>query len=172
MVISINHLDGSCLHTVNADGKDLYHGKRVGTLFDFKELRQSQLKIREKEFQALITETFEKNSLLEKALFPEWVKLDKDRVIACGHSFGGITALSTASIDTRIKATLSMDPWMFPVTEQVDNGTLKLKVPVCTVNSSEFKRIALYDNNEYTTKMIENAETEHKDGYILDKVYH
>ena len=28
IVFSLNHLDGSCLHTVDKDGKDKYHGVR------------------------------------------------------------------------------------------------------------------------------------------------
>jgi len=37
-----------------------------------------------------------------------------DKLIIGGHSFGGITAISTTHKDPRIKACLSMDPWFYP----------------------------------------------------------
>jgi len=54
MVFAICHQDGSCLHTVNAKGKDMYHGPWKD--LEILELRKQQLPIREHELLALIDE--------------------------------------------------------------------------------------------------------------------
>lgn len=55
LVFGIDHLDGSCLHTVNAAGEDVYHGVRIYELEE-RPLREKQLKRREEEITALIEE--------------------------------------------------------------------------------------------------------------------
>ena len=36
------------------------------------------------------------------------------RLVIAGHSFGGITAMSVAAKDRRIKAVATLDPWLWP----------------------------------------------------------
>ena len=52
--------------------------------------------------------------------FPEWVEFDTSKIVVCGHSFGGITALLTAHQDPRISACLTLDPWTYPVLDILD----------------------------------------------------
>lgn len=37
-----------------------------------------------------------------------------------GHSFGGATALRVGNTDTRVKAVLTHDPWLYPITPDLD----------------------------------------------------
>lgn len=48
-----------------------------------------------------------------------------------GHSFGGITSMAVASEDERIKACLTLDPWFFPITDELHS--LDIKVPLQTL---------------------------------------
>ena len=61
IVFGICHQDGSCLHTVKADGKDMYHGPRTASDNSL-ELRGGQLKVREQEVIELIDEVCYKSS--------------------------------------------------------------------------------------------------------------
>lgn len=49
--------------------------------------------------------------------FPDGVKLDLDKLIVGGHSFGGITCLDTVKKDGRFKGCLTLDPCVFPEDE-------------------------------------------------------
>ena len=37
-----------------------------------------------------------------------------------GHSLGGATALRAGNTDPRIKAVLTHDPWLYPITPDLD----------------------------------------------------
>jgi len=47
LVFGIFHQDGSCMHTVTRDGKDLYHGPRNYNIEDQYDKKSKELKIRE-----------------------------------------------------------------------------------------------------------------------------
>ena len=53
------------------------------------------------------------------------VKLDLKKLTVIGHSFGGMTAIGAAMIDSRIKACCAMDPWFY--TYQDESQTISLK---------------------------------------------
>lgn len=120
--------------------------------------------------RGLITETL--SDLHELTQFPEWVKVDKDRVITCGHSFGGITVLSTAFEDTRVKATLTMDPWTFVKNDDIMSGAFRLDIPHCAINSRDFKRLCHFEVNDYISHFFMNSTSLHKESYILDRITH
>ena len=43
-----------------------------------------------------------------------------DKLVAGGHSFGGLTAITAARNDARIKVCLPMDPWFFPYKNDIE----------------------------------------------------
>lgn len=61
-------------------------------------------------------------------------RLDMAKIYMMGHSFGGCTALLTASRNELIKGVICMDPWMFPVSK------LKFSVnqPVLLIHNETF----------------------------------
>ena len=61
-----------------------------------------------------------------------------DKIVAMGHSFGGITAVNTARKDGRIKAILAYDPWMYLAHNECSLGMLKLERPLFTVMTEDF----------------------------------
>jgi hypothetical protein len=56
-----------------------------------------------------------------------------------GHSFGGSTALLAASKDDRLCGCIALDPWMFPVAEEMFELTAK---PVLVINTELFVNAA------------------------------
>merc|ERR1711934_798171 len=56
-----------------------------------------------------------------------------------GHSFGGSSVILAASQDPRVKAVLTLDPWMFPASEQ----EFSITTPTTVINSGKF----LNENN-------------------------
>lgn len=63
----------------------------------------------------MIDEILEPDFCTIKLNFPQGVKIDENKIIVNGHSFGGITSNATAIEDERVKVSLSLDPWFFPV---------------------------------------------------------
>lgn len=47
--------------------------------------------------------------------FPEGVTLDMDKLMVCGHSFGGVASIATAQCDDRVKVCLALDPWLMTI---------------------------------------------------------
>jgi hypothetical protein len=48
------------------------------------------------------------------------------KLIVGGHSFGGLTAISVAEKDNRVKAVFTFDPWIWARNDDIENGKLKL----------------------------------------------
>jgi pimeloyl-ACP methyl ester carboxylesterase len=94
------------------------------------------------------------SSLLDQLQLPEWAQFDLDKVTVSGHSFGGITSLRTAYEDKRVKAALTIDPWMFVHNEETMQGTFKIDVPHLAVISFDYHRLSGYDINRYISKFF------------------
>ena len=45
-----------------------------------------------------------------------------------GHSFGGATSLLVGNSDPRIKAVLTHDPWLFPISPDLDCEAFKNEI--------------------------------------------
>lgn len=56
-------------------------------------------------------------------------KLDTAKLVACGHSFGGITSLMTQMEDPRVKGAIGLDPWFFPVYKELNSGRVGIQDP-------------------------------------------
>ena len=81
--------------------------------------------------QTLIDELFDQDSLevilKVKLRFGSGVKLDLNKLIVCGHSFGGMTAIETAMLEPyRVKMCLTMDPWLYCRNQAIINKTYTL----------------------------------------------
>ena len=59
----------------------------------------------------LIDEILEPNFLNKTLGFPKTAKIDSDKLILAGHSFGASSSLFTGAFDDRIKALLLTDNW-------------------------------------------------------------
>uniref|UniRef100_A0A8C3WLX2 Platelet-activating factor acetylhydrolase n=1 Tax=Catagonus wagneri TaxID=51154 RepID=A0A8C3WLX2_9CETA len=62
--------------------------------------------------------------------------IDKDKIAAIGHSFGGATVLQTLSEDRRFKCGVALDAWMFPVGDDVSS---RIPQPLFFINSERFQ---------------------------------
>ena len=63
------------------------------------------------------------------------MKIDTNKLTIMGHSFGGATAIKTSQLDSRIKAIVAYDPWMFPLDKEIQEGSLKLNSNLFTIVS-------------------------------------
>jgi len=64
-------------------------------------------------------------------------RLDLKDVALIGHSFGGATSLLTLSRDHRFNMGVLMDPWMFPIRDEV--LTPQVKQPLLFINTESFR---------------------------------
>ena len=85
-----------------------------------KQLRQKQLGIRVSEITALVEELKELSPEFHMDIFGPFcpnIKVNMEELVLSGHSFGGITAVTTASTLPELlrpKAVVAYDPWFFP----------------------------------------------------------
>ena len=63
--------------------------------------------------------------------------IDKCRVYATGHSFGACTVMTTCSQDSRFKACIALDPWMFPLPD--NDEWVDRPFPLLVINSYTFQ---------------------------------
>lgn len=83
--------------------------------------------------------------------------LDRSKVAIIGHSFGGATVIQTLSEDQRFRCGIALDPWMFPVGEDVHS---KIPQPLFFINSEYFqsandtKKIEKFYQPQKERKMI------------------
>ena len=76
---------------------------------------------------------------MQQAGFPEGVTLYLDKLIMSGHSFGGMTAIETSLNEPeRIKACLTLDPWLYCRFADILTHRYPLKQPLIAVSSEEF----------------------------------
>jgi hypothetical protein len=61
--------------------------------------------------------------------------LDLDKIILMGHSMGAASCLVAGDADTRFKALVCLDTWMYPIHKE----RLTLKQPVIFINSEKFQ---------------------------------
>ena len=58
----------------------------------------------------------------------------KKNLFVAGHSFGGSSVMLASSQDSRVKAVLALDPWMYPLSQ----SRFKLDKPTLVINTEKF----------------------------------
>ena len=53
--------------------------------------------------------------------------MDTGRLVVGGHSFGGLTALSVADRDPRVKAVFTFDPWVWAKNDDINRNNMLVK---------------------------------------------
>lgn len=66
-------------------------------------------------------------------------KVDASRALLAGHSFGGAAALLGLARDPRFAAGVALDPWMFPLKEEVGRLAGRVRRPVLFVLAESFQ---------------------------------
>ena len=109
LVFLMDHKDESSSYYETSDGKGYYYNNKL-VAHDM-EHRNAQLKIRQEELTALLDEICQADFPQKKLGFD--AKIDTHAIVIGGHSFGAMTAVHVAQNDKRIKACITMDPWLF-----------------------------------------------------------
>ena len=108
----------------------------------------------------------------EKLSFPEWFKVDTQRIAVAGHSFGGITAAGVTYLDKRVKACLTFDPWYFIYEKDILQGKFKLNVPLIMVNSEHFGDGYKFECWRCIKEIGKNSTSMHNESFIMKDFYH
>ena len=138
--------------------------------------RQAQLSQREGEVTELIDTICKPDFLSQNFGFDSEVSLDVYKLVLGGHSFGGMTALSVAENDTRVKFVFTLDPWIWARQLDMDSGALKLKLPSCHIITSGFspviKQYWKFDTLERMKTFISKSEIQDHQFVILKDTNH
>jgi len=106
-----------------------------------KELRRSQVDQRVDELHSLVNDLAQPSPKLHQKIFgtASGAQMDIKELVVTGHSFGGITALITASrLGSDCRACCVMDPWLYAYAEEFNEGKITLSCPVQVINSEYF----------------------------------
>lgn len=169
IVFSLDHCDGSSYYSQKKNG-DEFMWKAQGD-FTEKRLYVDRLAVRRREVTDLIDDLYKPDFLQKTLGFPEGVELDLDKLILGGHSFGGCTAIVIANKDPRVKVLYGLDPWLWPIREDLDNGSIHLKIPQHYIITDEFERRCReyfsYSTSTFAKKSIKKSGHENEGEVII-----
>lgn len=135
IVFTIDHSDGTATYYKSKCGTKSAYYDNTKKLYDF-EHRREQISHRVQEVRSLIDEIFSKD-FPSKIGMPD-VRIDTDKLIIGGHSFGGMTAIHTAKDDPRVKVCGTLDPFLYSHHKEMLEGTFKLPVPSISISTEHF----------------------------------
>ena len=115
MVFVLDHHDGSCCYTENATGYQTWTFDNKAPHMESADL-SNKVNIRRDEVITLIDCISKPDFLQNGLLFSSEAKLDLDKLVMSGHSFGGSTSINVANSDPRIKCMFTQDAWLRPLT--------------------------------------------------------
>jgi len=73
-------------------------------------------------------------------------RLDMSKLSVVGHSFGAATSITACQQDERFKACVAHDAWLFPLSESVATGALR--VPTLFLNADTFEMLWPEEGNK------------------------
>ena len=76
--------------------------------------------------------------MLDAIGFQQHIRIELNRLILGGHSFGGMTAISHASRDMRVRAVFALDPWLYVYNGDIFKLQMKVDVPIICVSTELF----------------------------------
>lgn len=80
----------------------------------------TRLGIRQKELNNLIEEL----KIITKNQLGDDVIIDMNQLTVAGHGLGATTAIALSSKDDRVKKVITLDPWLTPIKDEVENQTI------------------------------------------------
>ncbi|RXG58800.1 Platelet-activating factor acetylhydrolase [Armadillidium vulgare] len=110
-------------------------------------LRHEQVEIRAKEciaalnvLENLANGSIEDNDLPSPLPVKDFEgKIDTSQPILAGHSFGAAATILALSKDTRFKVGLALDPWMFPLKEDLESLSASIQQPILFILTEAFQ---------------------------------
>lgn len=72
--------------------------------------------------------------------------MDFSKLVMCGHSFGGMTAISVSRKDTRIAACVTLDPWLFAYENEIMTQNFGLSIPFFVTCTEYFHPALKFDS--------------------------
>ncbi|XP_025406766.1 platelet-activating factor acetylhydrolase-like [Sipha flava] len=166
------------------------HLHKINNNTDHYTFRNNQMKVRHRECTKLLNTLLEinkgtqiknvlKSSSFDLRQFKN--KINVDKIISIGFSFGGATALYNASKDSRYQAAVILDGWMFPLKSE---PFLDIQQPLLFINSHTFHNpanlnsISKYVHSKGVRQLYTLKNTTHESptdtpyiyGYWLDLV--
>lgn len=149
VVAAIEHRDSSACASfvLNEDGKrDYILFKTLPPGVKEYELRSQQIKVRVNESIRALDALHRLNEGQAKNELPSSFDLqqlndamDLSHPVMSGHSFGGVTAITTLARDKRFKIGVSLDPWMFPIKDQVNEICGSVSQPLICISTEAFQ---------------------------------
>ena len=116
----------------------------------------------------LLDDLFAPNFAQKTLGFSANTNLDLSRLVIGGHSFGGMTAISVANQDRRVRACFTLDPWLWPRATEIESGGQTLTVPQIHIVTDGFAQaIKKHFDNDMTVLLQTMLAGSSDDGRLL-----
>ena len=93
-----------------------------------------------------------------------------------GHSFGGMTALSVAESDERVKAVFTFDPWVWAKLDDVSQINMLIEQPQIHIVTEGFtpivEKFCQYDTELSVSQILKSTTQQKKEMIILKGCNH
>ena len=179
LVFAIDHLDGSGNLTETRQQTIV----KFNTSMPRDQMRPGEIgqrevykmtDLRKKENIELIDEILQDGFLQSKLKFPAGARLNKEKIIMAGHSFGAASSLLTGHDDPRVKAVIVTDNWQYPFQTKIEQNYFdNASVPVCWNFSISYPTLSEevdFDQQGYFLRTLDQFKTGHKKHHGCSKI--
>lgn len=139
------------------------------------QLRRKQLDHRVAEIQFLVDCLQHVTAGDERVPLPEHLsggkmlgRLDMDRLSAVGHSFGASTCITVCKQDERFKACVAHDAWLFPLSGEMMQATLR--VPTLFLTADTFDMLWPEEGKKVLDSFLIRSHEDHVDVQVVGVV--
>lgn len=102
--------------------------------------------------------------------------MDLNKLVVGGHSFGGMTALSVAEQDSRVKAVFTFDPWVWARTDDISKNNMLIEQPQIHIVTEGFtpvvEKFCSYDTELSVHQLLKTTSQVKKEMIILKGCNH
>ena len=89
-----------------------------------------------------------------------------------GHSFGGVTAISVANIDERVKACATLDPWLYVYHKEMLDHQVKLNIPFFSLSTEAFHPACPFPGWESLKRLFKSCNDKRIENVVMKKTGH
>lgn len=98
--------------------------------------------------------------------------MDFTKLVMCGHSFGGMTAIAVSKKDPRIAACATLDPWLYAYEKEIKEQNMGLNIPFFVTCTEYFHPCLDFDSLNTLNALLKSCTDHRKENIVMRTVGH
>ena len=119
----------------------------------------------------LCEEIYTKQPIWHKLGFGQ-IQIDTDKIVAAGHSFGGMTAVRSIQCVGRFQACLVLDPWLFVKEADINAGKADMTRPILSLTTEHFQKMCEFDQWTCLKNLFNKSKNPKKENIVINTAFH